>query len=211
MFRDPVLSASLAMSALVSTVLMATLVVGPFYLSRALGLDAAVVGIVLSVGPLVVAMTGVPAGRIVDRFGAQCMTIVGLIGIAAGSFILSLLPATLGIPGYIAPIVVITVGYALFQTANNTAVMSDIPPGQRGAISGMLNLSRNLGLITGASAMGAVFALASATTDITTARPEAVATGLRITFAVAGALIVVALAIAVGSRARGRRSTDEEH
>ncbi len=38
MFRDPVLSASLAMSALVSTVMMATLVVGPFYLSRALGL-----------------------------------------------------------------------------------------------------------------------------------------------------------------------------
>ncbi len=30
---------------------------------------------------------------------------------------------------------------------------------------------------------GAVFALASATTDITTARPEAVATGMRITFA----------------------------
>ena len=44
MFRDPVLSASLAMSALVSTVMMATLVVGPFYLSRALGLDAALVG-----------------------------------------------------------------------------------------------------------------------------------------------------------------------
>ena len=40
-FRDPVLSASLAMSALVSTVMMATLVVGPFYLARALGLDPA--------------------------------------------------------------------------------------------------------------------------------------------------------------------------
>jgi MFS family permease len=35
MFRDPALSASLAMNALVSTVMMATLVVGPFYLSRA--------------------------------------------------------------------------------------------------------------------------------------------------------------------------------
>lgn len=197
MFRDPVLSASLAMSALVSTVLMATLVVGPFYLSRALGLDAAVVGIVLSVGPLVVALTGVPAGRIADRFGARRMTIAGLIAIAAGSFILSVLPAALGIPGYIAPIVVITVGYALFQTANNTAVMTDIRMDQRGVMSGLLNLSRNLGLITGASVMGAVFALASATTDITTADPEAVATGLRITFAIAGILIVVALAIAL--------------
>ena len=207
MFRDPVLSASLAMSALVSTVMMATLVVGPFYLSRALGLDAALVGLVLSVGPLVAALTGVPAGRIADRFGAQRMTIVGLIGMAAGSFILSMLPATLGIPGYIAPIVVITAGYALFQTANNTAVMTDVRPDQRGVISGMLNLSRNLGLITGASVMGAVFALASATTDITTARPEAVATGMRITFAVAAVLIVVALAIAVGSRALAARGT----
>lgn len=133
------------------------------------------------------------------------MTVVGLIGIAAGSFILSMMPSTSGIPGYIAPIVVITAGYALFQTANNTAVMTDIRPDQRGVISGMLNLSRNLGLITGASVMGAVFAFASATNDITTARPEAVATGTRITFAVAGSLIVVALAIGVGSRALATR------
>jgi MFS family permease len=205
MLRDPVLSASLVMSALVSTVMMATLVVGPFYLSRALGLDAALVGIVLSVGPVVVALTGVPSGRIADRFGAQRMTIVGLIGIAAGSFILSMMPAISGMSGYIVPIVVITSGYALFQTANNTAVMTDIRPDQRGVMSGMLNLSRNLGLILGASVMGAVFALASATIDITTARPEAVATGMRITFAVAGVLIVVALATAVGGRALATR------
>ncbi|WP_405808992.1 MFS transporter [Streptomyces sp. NBC_00210] len=210
MFRDPALSASLAMSALVSTVMMATLVVGPFYLSRTLGLDEALVGLVLSVGPLVTALTGVPAGRIADRFGAQRMTIAGLISIAAGSFILSMTSATLGILGYIAPIVVTTVGYAVFQTANNTAVMTDVRPDQRGVTSGMLNLSRNLGLVTGASVMGAVFALASATTDVTTAHPEAVATGMRITFAVAAMLIVVALTIAVGSRALARRAVRPE-
>ena len=110
-----------------------------------------------------------------------------------------MLPATLGIPGYVAPIMVITAGYALFQAANNTAVMTDVRPDQRGVISGMLNLSRNLGLITGASVMGAVFALASAASDITTARPEAVAAGMQITFAVAAILIVVALAIAAWS------------
>jgi EmrB/QacA subfamily drug resistance transporter len=204
-FRDGVLSAGLATSALVSTVMMATLVVGPFYLSAALGLDAAVVGLVLSAGPLVAALTGVPAGRIADRFGAQRVTIVGLIAVAAGSFLLAILPATLGIAGYIAPLVVMTSGYALFQTANNTAVMTEVGPDRRGVVSGMLNLSRNLGLITGASALGAVFALAWATTDIATARPDAVAAGMRITFAVSAALIVVALAIAVGSRALATR------
>lgn len=204
-FGNTTLSASLATSALVATVMMATLVVGPFYLSRALGLDAAVVGIVMSVGPLVAALTGVPAGRIADRFGAGRMTVIGLIAIAAGCFILSVMPAISGIPGYIAPIAVITSGYALFQTANNTAVMSDIRPDQRGVISGLLNLSRNLGLITGASVMGAVFAFASEAIDIATARPDAVATGMRITFAVAAILIIVALVVAVGGRVLAAR------
>ncbi len=43
MFRNPVLSASLVMSTLVSTVMMAALVAGPFYLSRALALNPAIV------------------------------------------------------------------------------------------------------------------------------------------------------------------------
>ena len=200
MFRDPGLSAGLAMSVLVSTVMMATLVVGPFYLSRALGLKAALVGIVMSGGPIAAALAGVPAGRLTDRFGTPRMTIAGLGGIAAGALILSLLPATPGIPGYLAPMVVMTAAYALFQTANNSAVMKGIHPDQRGVVSGLLNLSRNLGLITGASVMGTVFALASATTDITKANPEAIATGMRTTFAVAAGLIAAALAIAAGTR-----------
>src|SRR5438128_11348010 len=123
------------------------------------------------------------------------MTSAGLIVMSAGCITLSMIRTTVGISGYVAPIVVVTAGYALFQAANNTAVMTDIRPDQRGVISGMLNLSRNLGLSTGASVMGAVFALASRTTDITTARPEAVAAGMRTTFAVAALLIVLALAI----------------
>jgi len=210
LFRDAVLSASLAMSALVSTVMMATLVVGPFYLSLALGLDAARVGLVLSAGPLAAALAGVPAGRMADRFGAPRMTLAGLIAIAAGCLALSMMPLAFGIPGYIAPMVVITVGYSLFMTANNSAVMAEVQADQRGVISGLLNLSRHLGLITGAAVMGAVFAFASKAADITTARPEAVASGMRITFAAAAVLIVAALAIAAASRAlawrQGRRS-----
>lgn len=205
LFRDRALSASLATSGLVSTVLMATLVVGPFYLARALGLDAPLVGLVMSVGPIVVALSGVPAGRIADRFGAQRMTIAGLVAIAGGSALLALLPAPLGIPGYVGPIVVITMGYALFQTANNTAVMADVRADQRGVISGMLNLSRNLGLVTGASALGAVFALAASAADIATAPPDSVAAGMRITFAVAAVLIVGALAIAAGAFRHAQR------
>lgn len=200
MFRDRLLSASLAMSALVATVVTTTLVVGPFYLSLALRLDAATIGFVLSAGPLVAALTAAPAGYFSDRFGAQRMTVIGLIGMVLGSSALSMMPAISGIFGYIIPIAIITGGYSLFQTANNVVVMIDIHPDQRGVISGMLNLSRNLGRITGASLMGAVFALASATSDITAVRADEITSGMRVTFAVATILIVLAIVLAIGSR-----------
>lgn len=195
-FNDPTLSAGLAMGTLVSTVMMATLVVGPFYLSVSLGLEPSMVGLALSAGPLFAALTGVPAGRIVDRYGARRMTIVGLTGIAAGCIALSAIPAAAGVAGYIAPIIVVTSSYALFQTANNTAVMSGIGKDQRGVVSGLLTLSRNLGLITGAAVMAGVFAFASETTDVRIVDPVGVAKGMRLTFEVAAFLIITAIGIA---------------
>ena len=77
---------------------------------------------------------------------------------------------------------------------------------ERGVVSGMLNLSRNLGLITGASVMGAVFALRRGDRrhhDGAVPRPSR--TGMRITFAVAAVLMIAALALALGNRARATR------
>jgi hypothetical protein len=83
--------------------------------------------------------------------------------------------------------VLITAGYALFQTANNTALMAGADPARRGLLSGLLNLSRNLGLVTGASVMGALFMAAAGGGDILAVDPGSVAMATRITFAVAGA------------------------
>jgi EmrB/QacA subfamily drug resistance transporter len=205
MFRSSALSASLVLSGLVATVLMATLVVGPFYLSRGLGLDAARVGLVMSAGPLVAALMGVPAGLVVDRFGAVPMTRIGLIGVGLGSLLLSVIPSELGLLGYVTATVLMTAGYAQFQAANNTAVMQGVPHDQRGLISGMIGLSRNLGLVTGASLMGAVFALGAATRDVATAAPEAAAAGMRLTFGVGAGLALLALAVGYSERARRAR------
>lgn len=196
LFSDPILRAGFITSALVSTVLMATLVVGPFYLSRALGLEPALVGFVMTAGPAVVALTGIPAGRAVDRWGEQAVILAALSGIATGAFLLSLLPAAWGIPAYLVPIIIVTLSYALFQTANNTQVMRELRPDQRGVVSGILNLSRNMGLITGASVMGAIFAFSSGAKDISTAMPDAVAHGMHTTFLISAVMIVVAVAIA---------------
>jgi MFS family permease len=202
--RDVALRTGLATSALVSTVMMATLVVGPFYLSRTLGLPTALVGLAMSVGPLVSAVCGVPAGRAVDRFGAARMVLAGLAAAATGCLMLALLPVALGVSGYVAPLALVTAGYAVFQAANNTAVMAGAAADRRGVVSGLLNLSRQLGLIAGASAMGAVFALASGAADVATADAVAVAAGMRVSFGVAAGLIAVALGLAWRARTAAR-------
>ncbi|MBW8843775.1 MAG: MFS transporter [Burkholderiales bacterium] len=194
--REPALSASLATNALVSTVMMATLVVGPFHLARGLGLGAAVVGALMSIGPVVSACSGVPAGRLVDRFGTRRAALLGLAFMLVGCLLLSLLPASLGAAGYVVPLVVVTPGYALFQAANSAAVMADVEAAQRGVVGGLLNLSRNLGLVTGASLMAAVFAAAAGAVSITAASPAGVTHGMHVTFAVAAALLLTAIALA---------------
>ncbi|HKP24324.1 MAG TPA: MFS transporter [Dongiaceae bacterium] len=201
MFRNPVLSAGLASSVLVLTVAMATLVVGPFYLSRALGLDPATVGLVMSSGPIFSALSGIPAGRMVDRWGAPMIAVTGLTVMAAGSLALCALPMMFGVAGYVTALALVAPGYQLFQAANNTTVMTDIQPDQRGVVSGLLNLSRNLGGMTGASVMGAIFAFAAGAADIAAASPADVAIGMRATFVVAALLIGMALAVVLGARA----------
>ncbi|MDP3720179.1 MAG: MFS transporter [Acidobacteriota bacterium] len=194
--RNRVVRSGLVMTALVSTVMMTTLVVGPFYLSRVFGLDPLTAGFALSAGPVVSALTGVPAGRLVDRFGAHHMAVLGLIGIAVGAIGLVTLPSTLGLVGYLGPIALMTSSYATFQAANNTAIMSGMAGDHRGVVAGLLSLSRNLGLITGAAVMGAVFAANLAANDPMTAAPAAVAAAMRVTFAIAAAVIGVALVAA---------------
>ena len=204
LFADRALVASLIMSTLVSTVMMATLVVGPFYLSRAFGLTAASVGFVLSVGPVAAALAGLPAGRLVDAFGASRIAMAGLGGIAIACIALATMPAHCGVAGYLGCIAAMTVNFSLFQTANNTAVMAEAAPDQRGLLSGMLNLSRNLGFLTGAAAMPALFALGTGTRELIAAAPLAATAGMRLTFGVAASLVVFALLIGGAALATAR-------
>ena len=204
MFRNSALTTGFAMSTLVTTVVMATLVVGPFYLSGVLTLDAAQIGLVMASGPIVAALAGAPAGRVVDRLGSVKIIITGLIAMAIGTALLSMMPVALGVFGYILPLVILTTGYALFQAANNTAVMMHLAAQQRGVGSGLLGLSRNLGLITGASVMGMIFALGSGANDITIASPQDIEMGMKITFGMATALIVSALGLSLAGQILSR-------
>ncbi len=189
----PGLVACMIPNALVATVMMATLVVGPFYLVGGLGLSGAQIGFTLAVGPMTSALAGVPAGRLVDRIGAGRAVRLGLVAMVVGAAALATLPPSLGLGGYIAGLILLTPGYQLFHVANNSLVLTAAPSAHRGAVSGLLSLSRNLGLMTGASAMGALFAAAVGSPDLAIATPDEMATGLRVTFLTGSVMLLLAL------------------
>ncbi len=170
----------LVMNAIVSTVMMSTLIVGPFYLSNTLGLKSMTVGLAMSVGPIMSILSGTPAGRAVDRFGEVRMTQLGLSVMGLGAFAFVVLPPLFGMIGYMISSAILSPGYQLFQAANSTASLRSADVDQRGLISGLLNFSRNLGLMAGASLMGSLYAHSS----------------MKSTFLVAAVLTIIAIVIA---------------
>lgn len=133
--------------------------------------------------------------------------LAGLMASNVGCILMVLLPALVGVPGYVAALALITGGYALFQAANNTSVMKNAPVDQRGVVSALLGLARNLGLITGASAMGAIFAIASTGFPALAPQPGG-NTGLQVTFLVGAVLAGAALLLTLVGRAMERRNSN---
>lgn len=203
-------AASLAMNLLVSSVMMSVLVVGPFYLAFGLQLNDALVGLVLAVGPAMAALTGVPAGYVTDRFGARPVLMFSLVHMMIALVCISTLPGMFGIAGFVLSLMALTPSFQLFLAANNTEVMLAARDDQRGMISGLLGLSRNLGLMTGASVMGAVFAIAAGSADITRTAPETVGFAFSVTFQVAAGVVAFAFVLALAGRRTPSRAQQDD-
>jgi MFS family permease len=158
LLADSRLRNGLLASALVASVMVLTLLIGPFYLHGVFELDMATVGLMISGGPLLAALTGMPAGWLVDRLGARPVVWLGLISMEIAALGLAWAAGQFGPLGYLLPILLLTAGYALFQTANNSAVVGGASEQTRGVVAGLLTLSRNFGQLTGVAGLGGLFA-----------------------------------------------------
>ena len=179
-----------------ATLMIAYAVTAPLLLALGLGLPTWAMGLVLAVSPVAAMVTGWPAGRLVDRRGAGWAALTGLGAVAAGGRALALLPAWLGVAGVLLGGLVLAPGNQLFMAGNATLVMTATPAAEQGAASGLVNLSRNLGSVTGASVMLWIYTAAAAREA--TPATSAVA-GFRATL-LAGALLA-GLAVLVIRRA----------
>ena len=178
-------------SALVASVMVLTLLVGPFYLRGVFGLSLGTVGLMISGGPLLAALTGMPAGWLVDSFGTRQVVRLGLAIMGTAALGLAGAAGQFGPLGYLLPILLLTVGYALFQTANNSAVVGGASEQARGAVASLLTLSRNLGQLTGVAGLGGLFATLVGEQGLTLA--SELVFGTRALFALSALLIGLAL------------------
>lgn len=194
LLAEPRLRGGLLASALVASVMVVTLLIGPFYLHGVFELDMATIGLMISGGPLLAALTGMPAGWLVDRFGSRRIVRLGLMVMTIAALgLASLTAGYYGPLGYLLPILLLTAGYALFQTANNSAVVGGASEQARGAVAGLLTLSRNLGQLAGAAGLGGLFATLVGTHNLSMAMPTDLVFGTQLTFALTGLLIGLAL------------------
>ncbi|WP_269394135.1 MFS transporter [Maritalea porphyrae] len=200
----PYVSPAIANS-LVAVIMMTTFVAGPFYLTYVLGFSAGAVGLVMAVGPIISILSGLPSGMMADRFGAKRVANSGLILVFCGALVFAFLPSVWGLTGYIVALVVLTPGYQLFLSANNMSVMSNVHDSRRGLVSGVLNMSRNGGLIIGASVISILFSLGSGTSSLAQAAPAAIEDAFRLVFLTNAAFIVLALFILeIGARQKSQ-------
>ena len=195
LLKQPALLIGSTLSLLVATVMMTTLVIGPFYLLKTLELTPWQMGMVMSCGPIAAACLGLPAGKLVDKIGANNVIIYALTCMVSGFTLLAYLAQHLSVALYILFTILITSGYAAFQAANNKAILFDIDSSQKALLSGIINLSRNLGLINGAALMTTLFAYAAGNTLSEKVSSQSVVNGFQLTFSVSAALMMIAIVL----------------
>ena len=106
-------------------------------------------------------------------------------------------------------------GFGMFQTPNNSAIMGSVSQQYRGIASGTLATMRNLGMVLGVAASGALFStnqskailsLASKGLSNPALKDQAFVSALHTTFVAA---VVASLVAMVASLAKGKVKTEE--
>ncbi|HZK30401.1 MAG TPA: MFS transporter [Methanoregula sp.] len=174
-------------------------VVGPFYFEGVLGYRPSQVGLVFLINPAVMVIVAPLAGSLYDRHPARNYAALGM-GITTVAFLfLSYCTLTQNVSGILVAFVLFGIGVGLFQSPNNTAILSALPKEQLSTASSVIATSRNLGMALGVS-LGSIllsFQLMGAgfTGDVITADPALLAVSISRIMAVSAVLcgIVVLL------------------
>jgi EmrB/QacA subfamily drug resistance transporter len=175
------------------------------YLQSVLGFSALKAGLTMAPASLLSMFVAPAAGRMTDRIGGKYILMGGLTLFAVGMGWAALIATpTSAWYAFLAPLVVAGVGMGCTFAPMVTTAMRNIDPRMAGAASGVLNTVRQVGMVIGTAAVGALLQnrLASALASQATTRSAALPGPLRAPF-VAGIKKASAGGIQVGAGQNG--------
>lgn len=138
------------------TAQMGALVSLPFEIQR-LGHSAVETGLFITPWPVGVGVSAPIAGWLSDRYPAGVLCAAGLLAMAAGMWLLAILPPGASAPDFLWRMALCGLGFGFFQTPNNRALLSAAPRNRSGAAGGMLSTARLLGQTLGAAGVAILF------------------------------------------------------
>jgi EmrB/QacA subfamily drug resistance transporter len=148
-------------SCLLGFVFFLFLFIAALYLQEEMGYSAFTAGIALVPFSLVLAVTGVMAGRLTSRFQLTNLLITSCVSMAVGLVILSFLPASYGYPGMVFPFLLVAAGAGPGFTLLNTAGLAAVPPKRSGQAAGIIYMFRfgggAIGIAVASALHGAFF------------------------------------------------------
>ena len=201
-FRNLQLSLSLLVGLLVFVVIAGVVFILPFFLELVLQYSIKQVGLLLAVSPVLGGIVAPISGTLSDRFGPRIISLVGLLLMVCGCLLISTFDAQLTELGYIVRVAPFGVGLGMFQSPNNSAILGGVSRERLGIASGLLSLSRTMGQTAGVPLLGSVFTVLALTsaglsdgTQVTTAPPQALVTGLQGTFHLAAIILGAAVVL----------------
>lgn len=152
LFREsPIFSLSLSVSFFMYASNFATLFLFSLYLQFILGYSPADTGYILLVQALAMAVVAPFAGRLSDRLGPNIIAITGSIIVLFGFILLNQVALDTSAIFIISALLMIGLGFGLFSTPNNSAIMSSVDHNEIGVASASMNLARTLGNLLGMS------------------------------------------------------------
>jgi MFS family permease len=132
----------------------------PFLLRNGLGLNHSVMGIVLTVQPLLMAVTAPLSGARSDRAGTTRPAVLGQLLSAAAFLALAVGPVSQSLTALCVAMAVLGIGTGIFIAPNSSALMGAVPQARRSEAGAYLALARNLGQVLGGGSAAMLFTLA---------------------------------------------------
>jgi DHA2 family multidrug resistance protein-like MFS transporter len=158
LMRIPIFALSIATSVCSFAGQMLALVSLPFLFQSELHFTAVETGLLITPWPIAIAIVSPIAGRLADRYPAGILGAIGLIVFACGLLALAFIPADAHVGDIVWRMVLAGVGFGLFQSPNNRAMIGAAPITRSGGASGMLGTARLLGQTIGAALVAFAFA-----------------------------------------------------